>query len=302
MQHLPSLRAVRAFEACYRLGSFTRAARELHVGQPAISHQIRLLEADLGQALFEKRGPLTRPTAIADEYYRSVALALSGLDAASRRIRQRGAGELLTIATYPGIATFWALPRLSARSRDGHEKAARAAWRVVTAERDADIDLEAVDAAILFGEGNWPGYEHRLLLPECVVPVAAPGLARELAGLSPAQLLRSGPLIHLDDPERRWFTWQDWQARFAPEAAEVDRSLVVTNHGIAIYQALQGLGVALGWQGVIDDLLRAGLLVALGAQPLVSSRGYHLVARPGWFETAPGAALLGTLAPSAAPG
>lgn len=300
MQHLPSLRAVRAFEACYRLGSFTRAARELHVGQPAISHQIRLLEADLGQALFEKRGPLTRPTAIADEYYRSVALALSGLDAASRRIRQRGTGDLLTIATYPGIATFWALPRLSLRSRDGQEKEARAAWRVVTAERDADIDLDAVDAAILFGAGNWPGYEHRLLLPERVVPVAAPALARDLGNLAPAQLLRTGPLIHLDDPERRWFTWQDWQAHFAPEGGALDRSLVVTNHGIAIYQALQGLGVALGWQGVIDDLLRAGLLVALSAQPLVSGRGYHLVARPGWFETPPGVGLLAALlAPNA---
>src|SRR5690606_18858815 len=123
--------------------------------------------------------------------------------------RQRGASELLTIATYPGIATFWALPRLSARSRDGQENAARAAWRVVTAERDADIDLDAVDAAILFGEGNWPGYEHRLLLPERVVPVAAPALARELGPLAPAELLRRGPLIHLDDPERRWFTWLD---------------------------------------------------------------------------------------------
>ena len=295
MHHLPPLRAIRAFEACLRLGSFTKAARELNVGQPAISHQIKLLEQDLGLDLFEKRGPMTRPTAVAEEYYRSVVLALSGLDDASRKIRQRGRPDMLTIATYPGIATFWALPKLAAHDQaDGS-----LSYRVITAERDADIDLAEVDAAILFGDGIWAGYESRLLLPECVMPVTAPALARRFRDAPPADLpdllLRHGPLIHLDDPERRWFTWQDWQARFAPEVKDIDRSLVVTNHGIAIYQALQGAGVALGWTGVIADLLASGVLVALGDQPLTSTRGYHLVSRPGWMESAIGEQLLAML-------
>lgn len=288
MRYLPPLRAIRAFEACYRTGSFTRAARELNVGQPAISHQIKLLEADLGVALFDKRGPMTRPTAIGDDYYRSVALALSGLAEASRKIRRRGAREMLTIGTYPGIATFWALPRLAAHQAPG----AASSYRVVTAERDADIDLAEVDAAILFGDGDWPGCDSRLLLPERVVPVAAPSLARTLKLVSAAELLKRGPLIHLEDSERRWFAWSDWQAQFAPKAQAIDRSLVVTNHGIAIYQALQGSGVALGWLGVIDDLLASGVLVALRAAPLVSTRGYHLVSRPGWLDEPAGRRLL----------
>lgn len=51
MKNLPPLKAVTAFEACYRLKSFTRAAASLNVRQPAISHQIRLLEQDLGAKL-----------------------------------------------------------------------------------------------------------------------------------------------------------------------------------------------------------------------------------------------------------
>jgi LysR family transcriptional regulator, glycine cleavage system transcriptional activator len=43
---LPSLIALRAFEAAARLSSFTRAAVELKVSQGAISHQIRILEAE----------------------------------------------------------------------------------------------------------------------------------------------------------------------------------------------------------------------------------------------------------------
>jgi len=298
MRHLPPLRAIRAFEACYRLGNFTRAAAELNVGQPAISHQIKLLEEDLGAALFEKRGPASRPTAIADDFYGHVAMSLTSLAEASRRIRRRGTQDLLTIATYPGIATFWVLPRLAAQ-RAGTDPADRStlSCRVVTAERDADIDIAEVDAAILFGDGNWPGFESRLLLPERVVPVASPTLARQLKSRNATDLLQIGPLIHLEDPEQRWFTWRDWQKRFAPNTRSIDHSLVVTNHGVAIYQALQGAGVALGWQGVIADLLASGVLVSLHEEVLESPRGYHLVSRPGWLDGPAGTRLLAHLGP-----
>ncbi|HET7163462.1 MAG TPA: LysR family transcriptional regulator, partial [Rhodanobacteraceae bacterium] len=49
---LPSLNALRAFEAAARLESATRAAAELHVTHGAVSRHIRALETDLGTALF----------------------------------------------------------------------------------------------------------------------------------------------------------------------------------------------------------------------------------------------------------
>ena len=52
---LPSLNALRAFEVAARLGSFTRAAAELHVTQSAVSHQVGGLEEELGTRLFERR-------------------------------------------------------------------------------------------------------------------------------------------------------------------------------------------------------------------------------------------------------
>ena len=56
MTHLPSTSALRAFEAAGRLGSFTRAAEELHLTQGAISHQIRDLERLLATKLFRREG------------------------------------------------------------------------------------------------------------------------------------------------------------------------------------------------------------------------------------------------------
>ena len=281
MHHLPPLKAIRAFEACFRLGSYTRAAAELNVHQPAISHQIRLLEQDLGVKLFAKRGAAMAPTGPAQDYYRTISMALGDIERASARLRRQGPDEAITLATYPGIASFWALPRLANLRR----LAPHPIVRVTTAELDAHIRLDEVDCAILFGAGDWPGFESRLVIGEQVLPVAAPKLAAALAGLSPQALLEHGPLIHLEDPERRWFTWRDWQTHYAPDAGAPDRTTVVTNHGVAIHQALQGNGVALGWTGMIGDLLESAVLKPTHELPLVSARGYYFITSPDFAET-----------------
>jgi len=51
-----TLRQIKVFAAVGRHLSFTRAARELHLTQPAVSQQVKLLEEDVGLPLFEKIG------------------------------------------------------------------------------------------------------------------------------------------------------------------------------------------------------------------------------------------------------
>jgi len=55
-RRLPSLNAVRSFEAAARHLSFTLAARELSVTQGAVSRMVQALEAELGLALFRRIG------------------------------------------------------------------------------------------------------------------------------------------------------------------------------------------------------------------------------------------------------
>nr|CAM74719.1 transcriptional regulator [Magnetospirillum gryphiswaldense MSR-1] len=57
VRRLPPLRSLRAFESAARHLSFTHAADELHVTPAAISHQIKLLQDHLGQALFRPGRP-----------------------------------------------------------------------------------------------------------------------------------------------------------------------------------------------------------------------------------------------------
>ena len=281
LHDLPPLKSLIAFEACLRLGSFSKAAQALNVGQPAISHQIHALEGDLGTRLFERNGARTIPTPEAQVYYRSIAHALGEMAQASAALRRASRLPGLTIATYPGIATFWLMPRLSEVKQNDPDLAIR----VITAEREQDMPLDEVDCTILFGDGDWPGYESHLLMQEMVLPVAAPALAKSLARKSRDAILRDGPLIHLEDRDRRWFTWADWRDARSPGTAKIDPGLTVTDHGIAIHQALMGHGIALGWQGVIDELLQNELLVALDADLLSSDRGYYLVGTSAFFDT-----------------
>ncbi|WP_419902906.1 LysR family transcriptional regulator [Kiloniella sp.] len=294
MRDLPPLKALRAFEACYRLRSYTRAAEQLNVGQPAISHQIRQLEQDLGVKLFEKRGSLISATKEADSYYQETAPALGRIAEASKVLRNKTADNTVTLATYPGIAAYWALPRLSKIKNENKKLSVR----IITTDRDADIHWDQIDCAILFGNGDWPGRDCLKLISENVQPIAAPSLAVRLQNLTPDEMLKTAPLIHLEDDEKRWFDWSDWRHKFAPRSKLSSDGIRVTNHGLAIHQALQGQGIALGWIEVIQDLIDGGALVTLQQHSLSSERGYWLVAPLGFLESDSGKEIKRVFTPS----
>lgn len=65
-----TLRQLRVFAAVARHGSFTRAARELHLTQPAVSQQVKLLEEQAGLALIEQVGRKIHLTAAGAELVR----------------------------------------------------------------------------------------------------------------------------------------------------------------------------------------------------------------------------------------
>jgi len=80
------LRQLRAVEAVARLCHFTRAAEELHVAQSALSHQISLLERELGTPLFERTSRRVRPTEAGAVIARRARRVMSELDGAAAEI------------------------------------------------------------------------------------------------------------------------------------------------------------------------------------------------------------------------
>ncbi|MTI09370.1 LysR substrate-binding domain-containing protein [Curvivirga aplysinae] len=282
MKQLPPLRAIRAFEACYRLRSFTRAANSLNVQQPAVSHQIRNLEDDLQTKLFTKHGAAIVPTDEADSYYEAIAAALNDIATASERLRSNNRNDSeISLATYPGIAAYWLLPKTQLL----REKYPDLIMRVTTMEKNSDILLENVDCAIVFGDGNWKGFQAVKLIDEAVIPVAAPKVAEQYQHLSGKDLLEKGPIIYLEDEEERWLGWKEWAGKLAPEYGKINKLTSTSNYGLAINQALLGHGIALGWTGVVKDFVETGALVPLNFPIMHTNNGYYLVAKEDFFNT-----------------
>jgi len=115
-----SLRQLRVFAAVAKHGSFARAAEELHLSQPAISMQVKELEAAVELPLFERSGRRVRLT-MPGEYFlvyarRVLATLKEGGDMMAKLRRVQGGR--ITIGMVSTAEYF--LPRLLARFREQH--------------------------------------------------------------------------------------------------------------------------------------------------------------------------------------
>src|SRR5262245_14141127 len=117
MRRLPSLNGLRAFEAAARLGSFVGAGSELNVTQAAISRMVRLLEARLGFALFERlpNGLLLTPQGKALQPGLTAAFdAIAGI---TEQVAAMSRAPMLTLGVGPTFAVRWLIPRLASFHR-----------------------------------------------------------------------------------------------------------------------------------------------------------------------------------------
>ncbi len=292
-QDLPTLKGLRAFEEAYRQRSFTAAAASLNVQQPAISYQIKRLEEDLGVPLFLKHNGRLKPTSQAHELFETLSRAFGAIRQTSNQLRGQRPSASFTIATYPGIGTYWLSNRLPFLS-----EILGLSTKLVTLKRDADLWQEEAECRIAFGRGDWPGRDARLLIPEEVCPVAAPELAAQILNSSIHLGTESAKIIEQEDPENRWLGWDDWLQRQDLELHPPSKRIVVNDHGLAMHMTLAGSGVALAWLGVVDDLLSGGSLIRLSDRTLTSDAGYWLVGEVGFFDTKRGKAVLECLMPS----
>ena len=274
---LPPVQALVVFEAAARHLNFSAAARALGTTQPAVSHRIGHLEADLGAPLFRRlrRGVALTPEGL--RLFEAVRQGLDAIDAAAAEIRaaRRGARRTCNVATDFGFAAYWLLPRLASLRAIMPERDVR----IVTSQDEVDVRAEPVDVAIVFGPAQrLPGCTVSPLFPEIVVPVCSPALlSGRAAAIERADDLRSLPLLHLESAAPgRWLTWADWFAAQRVSGATADRGLTFNTYPFVIQAAVAGQGVALGWVPLIDELVRTGQLVALDL-PVRTERGYAIV-------------------------
>jgi LysR family glycine cleavage system transcriptional activator len=146
-RRLPSLNALKAFEAAARSESFTRAAEELHVTQGAVSHQVKALEATLGLKLFNRERQRLALTDAGREYLAVVRDALDRIALGTERLVQRQTSGVLTVSTSPDFAAKWLVYRLG-RFAESHPEID---LRVSATAPHVDFAREDVDLAVRHG-------------------------------------------------------------------------------------------------------------------------------------------------------
>jgi LysR family glycine cleavage system transcriptional activator len=268
-RRLPSLNALKAFEAAARHESFTRAADELSVTQGAVSHQVKALELELGIRLFDRERQKLNITRAGLSYLEVVRDAFDRIALGTERIQHLSRAGALTVSTSPDFAAKWLVNRLG-RFAETHPDID---LRISATMHHVDFAREDVDLAVRHGDGNWAGHDVVRLCSEQLFAVCSPKLVSGPHRIrEPSDVLRF-PLLHLDDRK----DWSEWLEAAGVVDAEVSHGPVLNRASMIIDAAVDGQGIALARTTLAAWDLINGRLVRPFATALRLSKSYWIV-------------------------
>ena len=273
---MPPLKALLAFEAACRLGSFAAAAAELGVTASAISHQIQQLEAFLGVRLFERRAGRTALTGAGRSYGSEVAAAFTGIMNATAMVAPQSQAGHLVIASSPSFAAKWLQPRLSG-FLDANPSVK---VRVSTLSGQEALDKDRCDVAIVFGRPPASQAQVEALPAETLRPLCSPMLVAKLGLRTPDDLSRA-TLIHSANA----LSWAEYLRLIGRPDLRQAHDLWLDRSTMAIEAAVAGLGVILESELLAEQERRDGRLVApFAASAYAVTRESYFLIRPAGFR------------------
>jgi LysR family glycine cleavage system transcriptional activator len=269
-RRIPSLSALRAFEAQARLGGFTAAARELNITQAAVAQHVRRLEDFFSCALVQRQG---RSMGLTDKGHRLTTTLTDGFSTIEAGVADLLADtetRPLSVSTTPSFAENWLMPRLGAfwSGHPGIGIALRPEAGLVDLRRDN------VDLAIRYGRGNWSGMDCEKLAPADFVVVGVPALLKDRAGATPADLSDLRWLIEPGFAEQYL-----WAESFGLDLPALQVTEFPTNM-LVLSATRTGYGLSVQPRALVEADIAAGRLIA-GATFDVSELGYYMLTRPG---------------------
>jgi LysR family glycine cleavage system transcriptional activator len=257
---LPPLNSLKAFEATARHGSFLRAAKELGVTAPAVSQQVKRLEAHLGRELFLRHNNAIVLTDAGRAAYPAVA---EGFDKIASITRMGQAGRLktrLVVSALPSVAFAWLGEQLGAFAKAHHGLT----FELRAEEDPVEFARHDIDLRLCYGAQLYPGLVVEPLAVDRVAPLCAPEWLAAQAGLAGPEDLEDHDLIHID-----WGptfashpTWTDWFAAAGIERRpSVGQGHLVGLSSLAVDFAAAGMGIALCQRLLAERQMVTGALV-----------------------------------------
>ncbi len=265
---LPSIASLRALEALDRLGSASAVAKELSLTQSAVSRQLQALERQMDVNLILRAQKRLTLTAAAQDYASEIRQALGLIANASLRLQVVPVGGTVNLAILPAFGMRWLMPRLPDFARLHPEVTINMSTRL----QPFNFAREPFDAAIHFGQPDWPDTDYMLLRHEQVIPVCAPDLVPDMP-TSP-HIVRTLPLLHIQTRPRAWQHWFEGQG--LPATGPLPGTMY-DQYATITHAALHGLGVALMPDYLVEQDLATGRLVPLHPAPVEATGAYYLM-------------------------
>ncbi len=275
---IPSLSALRAFEAAARLQSFSAAARELNVTHAAIAQHVRSLETHFGQALLERAGRGMVPTAAGRQLAGDLNAGFAEIGAGVRSLMQAKGAQPISLTTTVTFAENWLMPRI-AKFWSAHPDIP---VTIAADNRVHDLRREGHDFAIRYGSGKWPGLEARYLANALSLVVACPSVAARL----PKEYSASSPDAATQLAALPWLTHRGYgelESWIRAQGLKPDclNSTELETNSLVLAACRAGAGVSLQSYAVVERDIESGALVALLEQPEEEDLGYYLLNTPG---------------------
>lgn len=271
---IPSLAALRAFEAAARLGSLSEAARALNVTHAAIAAHVRALEAEFGQPLLRRSGRGMVPTPAGADLARDLGNGFAEIAVAVRALRQGREDRPVILTTTPSFAETWLMPRLAA-FWSAHPEVPLS---VQTSHHLVDLRRDGVDIAIRYGRGPWPGLDGQVLTAATMVVVGRTGRHPVPADpTAPEAWAALAGQPWLLDASHREFMLQLRRMGIEPDRL---RAKQLVSNALILPACRAGAGVSAQPLALVERDVAEGRLQIL-AQQADSAMAYHLLHLPG---------------------
>lgn len=257
---LPPLSSLIPFEAAARLQSFSRAADELHLTQTAISRQIRSLEENLGVQLFDRKSRGVFLTDAGESYRQTVAAALRDIAQRTEELRQHQSSARVVVLSSQLVEAFYLfMPALAGF----HQKHPQIELRLHSTLAAIGDERERFDVAVqTLGRAS---ADHVLLFsaPDQVFPVCSPAYYDRICRRLTLEELPNCRLLHYEPSRQDFVGWDQWLEHVGAPFRAGRKGMGFNSFPVMMQAALEGHGVALGWQMTTRQMLEDGRLVRL---------------------------------------
>jgi len=275
-----SLRGLRTFCVAARYESFRTAGEELFVTASAVSHQIKSLEEELGEQLFDRNSRELSLTETGRSLYEDVSPLIEQLNRVAASYKKGSSSSSIRISVQPFFASEYFVPRLSEFTSEHPDIDIQVGTSDESAEKlPADADL-----SIRLFKSPPPDLPSKLLFPLRLVPAGSPAFKKGMRVSKKSKKGQKGKeIIDSDFPmivhESYPKAWAHWAAATGVELPDKNKVIRLDSMIAVVRAAEQGIGAALVPVPLADLWLKQGSIVRLFDNELVADVSYYLVSK-----------------------